>query len=766
TLLVFDIGLLGLITLIHWRPTSQGRPEAAQKPAASASRTTLPGPQIDRHWLLIGILSLALTGGFLRFTNLDYAEFQGDEARVTLYSANVIQGYENALFIHRKGPAEILLPTVLYALTEQLTETTARLPFTLANFAALFALFLLGWRLFGPVAGWTAAMLLAVDGYFVGFARIVQYQSIVFLMAVLVVLIGYRLVRQPQALSRYFTLAALFLATGLLSHYEAILVLVPATYLLWRIWRQGTPLGYLARALITPIIFSGLLLASFYLPFVLKPDFAETFGYLVGYRLGAGGTYNNLVDFFNRTTLYSSTYYVLTLIGLAIIGLLLHFARNLSGRWRWLAIAIVLGGMALTFWSPNWLTLGQVDDTWFFFAALLVAAWLMPNFPAEERLVWLWFGAPMLFNLFFTAIPNTHVYGFFMAWALLAGLVVARGWAAITQRWSLRTAQLMAAPIALGAILVFGLYEYWYFVYHDVEVLRTWSINRPHGYWVTYDQPTDVAIFGFPLNTGWKAVASLYAAGVLQGNYATNVTDTVANWYTRGANDCARDAPTYYILANRVEPGRAENTEQLRRQLQIDHELFGTVLVNGQPGLEIYQKGKTGRPAQQFPLEPYAAHFDRTLSGANLLPNGPIGDPAIQHPLNLRLGDAIWLKGYDLDQEAVKPGETLPLTLYWQATKSITKDYLVFVQLIDLKDGRKAGQRDGQPNCEANPTTFWLPGDMLADRYTVPVEPNASAGEYTLLVGMYTGDERLPVRTADGHAQGNQIELTKVQVDS
>ncbi|MCX6046658.1 MAG: hypothetical protein NT075_16255, partial [Chloroflexi bacterium] len=147
TLLVFDIGLLGLITLIHWRPTSQGRPEAAQKPAASASRTALPGPQIDRRWLLIGILSLALTGGFLRFANLDYAEFQGDEARVTLYSANVIQGYENALFIHRKGPAEILLPTVLYALTEQLTETTARLPFTLANFAALFALFLLGWRL-------------------------------------------------------------------------------------------------------------------------------------------------------------------------------------------------------------------------------------------------------------------------------------------------------------------------------------------------------------------------------------------------------------------------------------------------------------------------------------------------------------------------------------------------------------------------------------------------------------------------------------------
>ena len=52
---------------------------------------------------------------------------------------------------------KLLLPTVIYALTDHLTETTARLPFTIANFTALFALFLLGWRLFGPVAGWSAA---------------------------------------------------------------------------------------------------------------------------------------------------------------------------------------------------------------------------------------------------------------------------------------------------------------------------------------------------------------------------------------------------------------------------------------------------------------------------------------------------------------------------------------------------------------------------------------------------------------------------------
>ncbi|NJN81565.1 MAG: glycosyltransferase family 39 protein [Caldilineaceae bacterium] len=122
------------------------------------------------------------------------------------------------------------MPTTLYALTGHLTETTARLPFALANLTALFAVFLLGWRLLGPIAGWSAALLLALDGYFIGFSRIVQYQSIIFLTSALVVLILYRLYRQPRGLMPYLTLASIFLATGLLSHYEAAQVVVPPSF--------------------------------------------------------------------------------------------------------------------------------------------------------------------------------------------------------------------------------------------------------------------------------------------------------------------------------------------------------------------------------------------------------------------------------------------------------------------------------------------------------------------------------------------------------
>ncbi len=758
TLLAFDLLLL-LLALPLWLHYARG---SAKQTFRIPERPLGPAPRTP--WLWLGLLSLCLIGGFFRFTNLGYAEFQGDEARLTLRAAAVIQGDENVLFIHQKGPTEILLPTVLYALTDRLTETTARLPFAIANFAALFAIFLLGSRLFGSIAGWAAAMLLALDGYMIGFARVVQYQSIVFLMVVLIVLIFYRLARDPKALPNYLTLAALFLATGLLSHYEAALVMFPVAYLGWRIWRQGTPFVSLVRASLVPTLLGAIVLASFYAPFMLKPSFNNTYSYLTGYRMGAGGTYNNLADFFNRTTVYSSTYYFLTLVGLALIALSLVYWRNLTGFWRWLATIIVLAGIGLTFLRVNWLTFEHTDIIWVFFAALLISAWLMPKFSREERIVWLWFGAPMLLALFFTAIPNTHVYGFFIAWALLAGMVVARGWQFLSIRVSVRTAQMIAVPIALGASLLFGLYENYYFVYNKVEVLRTWQVNRPKGYWVPYDLPTEVAIFGFPLNNGWKAVAALYDAGILQGNYATNTRDTVAEWYTRGARNCARDVPTYYMLANPVEPGFAAATNDLRQRLLDDHELFGTVLIHGNPGLEIYQLGKTGIQPQQFALEQYADHFDKRLAGPNFERNGPVGKPTIQHPLNARFGDAIWLKGYTLEKTETTPGSTLELTLYWQATQHVAQDYFVFVQAIDLKNFHKAGQRDGQPGCNNYPTTTWLSGDMIADHYTMPIEPDALPGAYTLLTGLYIGDQRLEVHTADGQPAGNQLELTQINV--
>ena len=100
------------------------------------------------------------------------------------------------------------------------------------------------------------ALFGALDGYFIGFARIVQYQSIVLLMSICALLVIVRLVQKPQALAPWLSMAALFIATGVLSHYEGVLVAIPAAYLLgvlcWRERARGRALLAAGRSVSAP----------------------------------------------------------------------------------------------------------------------------------------------------------------------------------------------------------------------------------------------------------------------------------------------------------------------------------------------------------------------------------------------------------------------------------------------------------------------------------------------------------------------------------
>src|SRR4051812_23333542 len=167
---------------------------------------------IHNRWAMAGLVSVLLVAAILRFPNLGYSDFLGDEARAFLFATDAIQGYPSALLVHKKGPTEILIPLGVYTIENQITESQARFPFALAGMLGIFALYLLGWRLFGAVAGWIAAMLLAVDGYFIAFARIVQYQSVVFCMTLLIALALYRQARSNRPLPAYLLMAGLFFA--------------------------------------------------------------------------------------------------------------------------------------------------------------------------------------------------------------------------------------------------------------------------------------------------------------------------------------------------------------------------------------------------------------------------------------------------------------------------------------------------------------------------------------------------------------------------
>ena len=67
----------------------------------------------------------------------------------------------------------------------------------------------------------------------------------------------------------------------------------------------------------------------------------------------------------------------------------------------------------------------------------------------------------------------------------------------------------------------------------------------------------------------------------------------------------------------------------------------------------------------------------------------------IQHSATGQLGP-IRLIGYELTEESVEPGESLPFHLYWQATAATEADYQVFNHLLD-DAGNLVAQADGPP---------------------------------------------------------------------
>lgn len=137
----------------------------------------------------------------------------------------------------------------------------------------------------------------------------------------------------------------------------------------------------------------------------------------------------------------------------------------------------------------------------------------------------------------------------------------------------------------------------------------------------------------------------------------------------------------------------------------------------------------------------------------------------IANPLDFNFDNKMALVGYDLDRTALRPGETLHLTLYWQALAPMAKDYTVFAHVLGANDSIWA-QKDAWPLDGAAPTSSWQVGQVIVDRYDLLVKPETPGGVYDIEVGVYLGEtlERLSVLGAGGHAQDNRVLLNRVRV--
>lgn len=104
------------------------------------------------------------------------------------------------------------------------------------------------------------------------------------------------------------------------------------------------------------------------------------------------------------------------------------------------------------------------------------------------------------------------------------------------------------------------------------------------------------------------------------------------------------------------------------------------------------------------------------------------------------LGDSVSLLGYALPPgvawDGTNKGETLHVTLYWQATSKIAGDYATDVQLLS-EAGEKVASQDNPHTASGKPTTDWQPGETILDSAGLTIPSTLAPGRYKLIAGMY-----------------------------
>ena len=120
-------------------------------------------------------------------------------------------------------------------------------------------------------------------------------------------------------------------------------------------------------------------------------------------------------------------------------------------------------------------------------------------------------------------------------------------------------------------------------------------------------------------------------------------------------------------------------------------------------------------------------------------------------------GDAVRFLGADLPAEA-HAGSTVDVTWYFRAERALPGRWRPFVHF----NGPTYFQGDHDP---ALPIARWRPGQYIADRQRLVVPATAPPGEYTVLVGIFQGQERLALSDA-GAADGgdNQLRVATLRV--
>ncbi|MFZ2663939.1 MAG: glycosyltransferase family 39 protein [Patescibacteria group bacterium] len=456
----------------------------------------------------IQLIILLFVAFVLRFINLGYSDFQGDEIKA-LYLPLPGQPFFEYIMDQRKGPVQFII-TYLLKIVDPMynNQFLIRLPFAIAGFLAVYFFFRFVEMHFGKKIAFYASFFMATNGFFVAFSRIVQYQSFVILFAILSLYFLSLASKNEKYNIKGIYLGLIFWALSILSHYDGVFIAPFVFYLLFK-WFKDTDIS--KKQKITHFIISGVLssflLLSFYVPFAMFVS-DKTKDYWASRITGEeSGKVSSSKYLF---TVYQPIYVIHIYLMLFAMGVL-FIGLGLS-REKIHKMIKVPDIISRAFRGTTDL-MSLVNEEKLKIACLL-----------------LWIGLSVVAYEFIIYLPGTHIYNYILP----SFIVLAFGFVAIESFvFKVFEANLVKILNFLGVFMLFGfLTAQTYAVFVDNRKEYPWEEEK-FLIW-TFPKPSVVfhlSMFGFPYFRDWEGIRDFVSAHPEVDAYTTNERKSIARYY-------------------------------------------------------------------------------------------------------------------------------------------------------------------------------------------------------------------------------------------
>lgn len=153
-----------------------------------------------------------------------------------------------------------------------------------------------------------------------------------------------------------------------------------------------------------------------------------------------------------------------------------------------------------------------------------------------------------------------------------------------------------------------------------------------------------------------------------------------------------------------------------------------------------------------------AGEEDQSVIAQNVFTRDTLPEGAVPVTADIVAGDdELRLVAYEISPSEIDHGE-LYVSAFWEVLKTPSAAWEVFIH-VDYRGNRLNG--DHQPVGDHYPTRYWVPGEIVRDRFPVEVSRADRSGEYSVFYGFFRGDTRMTLSNAESD---NRYRLGTVRV--